>query len=66
MTTREMSVKAAFDQALEIESPDERQIWLERVYADRPDLQEKVEALLKSYDAAGSFVTVHGKELVHR
>ena len=38
-------VKSVFDQALEIESPVEREAYLNQVCAEAPDLRQKVEAL---------------------
>ncbi len=56
MPAGDLNVKTLFDQAMEIESHEERQVWLERVCADRSDLKEKVEGLLRSYEEAGSFL----------
>src|SRR5262249_27899862 len=45
-----------FDEALEIESADERKAYLDSVCAGCPDLRQKVEALLRAYTEAGSFL----------
>src|SRR5207244_4146105 len=50
------SVKTVFDQALDIKVPAERQVYLDRACAEAPDLRRKVEALLRAYDEAGSFM----------
>ena len=50
------NIKAIFDQALEISSPEERGAFLDRACADVPDLRPKVEALLRAFEEAGSFL----------
>src|SRR5439155_5380310 len=50
------NVKAVFDQALEISVLAEREAYLDRACADTPDLRQRVEALLRAYDDAGSFM----------
>ncbi len=50
------SVKAVFDQAVEIDSPAERHAYLDQACAESPDLRPKVEALLQAHDQAGSFL----------
>jgi serine/threonine protein kinase len=49
------SIKVIFGNALEIASPD-RQAYLDQVCAGQPDLRRKVEALLRAFDDAGSFM----------
>src|SRR5262249_11241042 len=56
MTQQSLSVKAIFDLALEISSPSERKAYLDQACAEAPDLRHKVEALLKAYKEAGSFL----------
>ncbi|MCI0742644.1 MAG: hypothetical protein L0Y72_26725 [Gemmataceae bacterium] len=56
MDQQAANVKAVFDHALEIESPADRQAYLEKTCADAPDLRQKVEALLRAYVQAGSFL----------
>src|SRR5262249_16749235 len=51
-----LRVKAVFDQALEIDSPVEREAYLKRVCADAPDIRRQVEALVRAYQEAGSFL----------
>ena len=51
-----VSVKAIFDQALEIVSPVERAAYLDQACAASPELRAKVEALLQAYADAGSFL----------
>ncbi len=50
------NVKVVFDQALEIYAPAERAAYLDRACANAPDLRQKVEALLRAYGDAGSFM----------
>lgn len=56
MDTRRISVKAVFDHAIEIESADDRRAYLDQACADDPDARQKVEALLRAYEEAGSFM----------
>jgi serine/threonine protein kinase len=56
MHARPVSIKAVFDRALEMESAVERAAYLDEACAAAPDLRPKVEALLKAYDEAGSFL----------
>src|SRR5205823_5749448 len=49
-------VKAIFDDALEIGSPGERAAYLDKACAAVPELRQKVEALLKAFAEAGSFL----------
>ncbi len=50
------NVKAVFDQALEIEGPAERADYLSRACAEAPEVRRQVEALLRAYAEAGSFL----------
>ncbi len=50
------SVRAVFDRALDIESAAERHAYLDAVCAAAPALRQKVAALLKAYEDAGSFL----------
>ncbi len=49
-----LTAKAVFDHAHEITAPDDRNAYLDQACADVPDLREKVVALLRAYDEAGS------------
>jgi tetratricopeptide (TPR) repeat protein/serine/threonine protein kinase len=51
-----VSVKAIFDHALELPSAAARQAYLDEVCGNDPALRQKVEALLKAHDEAGSFL----------
>jgi serine/threonine protein kinase/tetratricopeptide (TPR) repeat protein len=51
-----LTAKAVFDRAHEIDSPAERRAYLDAVCADAPALRARVEALLRAYDEAGSFL----------
>jgi serine/threonine protein kinase len=53
---QEPRAKAVFVQALEIASPTERSAFLDAACAVEPALRRKVEALLKAYEDAGSFL----------
>jgi serine/threonine protein kinase len=48
------TAKAIFDHAHEITAPADRNAYLDQACADAPDLREKVVALLRAYDEAGS------------
>jgi serine/threonine protein kinase/tetratricopeptide (TPR) repeat protein len=50
------TVKAIFDRAHEIASADERRAYVEHACAGHPELRQKVEALLRAHDEAGSFL----------
>jgi serine/threonine protein kinase/tetratricopeptide (TPR) repeat protein len=50
------SVKAIFDQAHEIGDPDKRRAFLDRACDGAPELRERVEALLRAFVDAGSFL----------
>ena len=50
------NVKTLFDHVLEIESLAERNAYLNEACAGTPELRQKVEALLKAYQDAGSFL----------
>jgi serine/threonine protein kinase len=49
-------VKAIFDRAVEIESPDERLHYLVRECGNDAELRERIDALLSAYEQAGSFL----------
>jgi tetratricopeptide (TPR) repeat protein len=50
-----VSARAVFDRAVEIEPAERRRAYLEDACAGSPGLKEKVEGLLRAYEAAGSF-----------
>ncbi len=50
------SVKAVFDRALDLASPAERAAYLDAACAGAPDVRLRVEALLRAYADAGSFL----------
>jgi serine/threonine protein kinase/tetratricopeptide (TPR) repeat protein len=49
-----ITARDVFDHAFEIESPQERQAYLDEVCADAPGIRRQVEALLEAYEQAGS------------
>jgi WD40 repeat protein/serine/threonine protein kinase len=51
---RLLTAKAVFDHAHEITAPADRNAYVDKACADAPDLREKVMALLRAYDKAGS------------
>ena len=51
-----LTAKAAFDRAHEITVPEERRAFLDEACGDRAELRQQVEALLRAYDDAGSFL----------
>src|SRR5262245_39570791 len=59
------TAKAVFDHAHEISSPDERKAYLDEACAGAPELRRKVEALLRAYDEAGSFLQKPAIPLPH-
>jgi WD40 repeat protein/serine/threonine protein kinase len=50
------SAREVFEHALEIESPAERECYLDSACADAPQLRQRVVGLLAAYHAAGSFL----------
>jgi len=56
MPSSEPSVKAVFDHVLEIDSPADRQAYLDAECIGAPEVRQKVEALLRAYADAGSFL----------
>src|SRR5262249_19055079 len=50
------SAKAIFDEAAEITDPAQRQVFLDRICADAPELRQQVDGLLRAHDEAGSFL----------
>src|SRR5947208_3486358 len=56
MNNSGLSAKAIFDHALEIPSPTQRQAYLDEACANAPELRQRVEALLRSYEELGSFL----------
>ena len=56
MDKQQLSVKAIFDRAVEIESLAERAAYLDGACAAAPEIRQKVEALLTAYQQAGSFL----------
>ena len=49
-------VKAVFDRALEIDVPAERQAYLNAIGSEYPEVRARVDALLRAYENAGSFL----------
>jgi serine/threonine protein kinase/WD40 repeat protein len=56
MATQAPSAKAIFENAVEIPSATERQAFLDRACAGSPELRIKVDALLRAYEEADSFL----------
>jgi serine/threonine protein kinase/tetratricopeptide (TPR) repeat protein len=56
-----ISAKSVFDHAVEIEDSSERLAYVEDACFGRPELQEKVKALLRAHVLAGSYLE-HGPE----
>lgn len=59
-------VKEIFDQALDVEDPNERQAWLEQVCADEPGVRRQVEVLLRALDNAGDFLVEPATTAIQR
>jgi serine/threonine protein kinase/formylglycine-generating enzyme required for sulfatase activity len=53
-----MNERVLFEAALEIAEPAARQAYLDQACADNPELRARVETLLQSHHAAGSFLEV--------
>ncbi len=53
-----MNERVIFDAALEIADPQARRAFIEKACAGKPEMLAGVAALLKSHDAAGSFLSV--------
>jgi serine/threonine protein kinase/WD40 repeat protein len=56
MPTPVPSAKAIFDQAVELPSSAERQAYLDEACAAAPEVRRRVEALLRAYEQAASFL----------
>jgi serine/threonine protein kinase/WD40 repeat protein len=56
MHTDQLSVKAIFDEAVEIEEAEARRAYLDRACGDNLDIRCKLDALLQAYVDAGSFL----------
>ena len=53
-----MNERVIFDAALEIADPQAQRAFIAKSCAGKPEMMAAVEALLKSHDAAGSFLNV--------
>jgi serine/threonine protein kinase len=53
-----MNERAIFEAALEFEDPAKRKAFIEKACADDSELRRRVESLLKSHEAAGSFLNI--------
>jgi serine/threonine protein kinase/tetratricopeptide (TPR) repeat protein len=51
-----VSAKSVFDHAVDIENSSDRVAYLEEACLGRPELREKVDALLRAHDLAGSYL----------
>jgi serine/threonine protein kinase/tetratricopeptide (TPR) repeat protein len=51
-----LTAKAVFDRAHEITAPEERHAYLDEACGDNAELRQRVEALLRAYEEAGSFL----------
>jgi serine/threonine protein kinase/WD40 repeat protein len=51
-----MDEKSIFIEALQRDNPDERAAYLDAACADQPELRQRIEALLRRHDDAGSFL----------
>jgi|GEM_PF-2698991 len=51
-----MDEKSIFIEALQRDDPDERAAYLDAACADQPELRQRIEALLRRHDDAGSFL----------
>ena len=56
MTAQSPSIRTLFEQALELQSPTERQVFLDEQCPQDPALRAEVEALLGAYSSAGEFL----------
>ena len=56
MQSEQRSVKAIFDEAVDLEGPEARKAYLDRVCAGETELRGKLDALLVAYLEAGSFL----------
>src|SRR4051794_33256738 len=56
MNAEKPSVKAIFDEAVEIEDPGARRSYLDRACTNDVELRRKLDALLQAYGDAGSFL----------
>ena len=59
-----MNERVIFDAALQIADPQARRTFVEKACAGRPEMLAAVESLLKSHDAAGSFLDIPAAEQI--
>ena len=59
-----MNERVIFDAALQISDPQARRAFVEKACAGNPEMLAAVESLLKSHDAAGSFLDIPAAEQV--
>ena len=59
-----MNERVIFDAALQIADPQARQAFIEKACAGKPEMLAAVESLLKSHDAAGSFLDIPAAEQI--
>ena len=63
MERQSPDLRAVFDQALEIDTPGEREAFLAAACADAPELLQQVEGLLRAHADAGSFLHTPAPDL---
>jgi hypothetical protein len=56
MAGQGVKVRAVFDRAVELDTPEERASYLEEACAGEPEVRREVEALLHALDCAGDFL----------
>ena len=66
MSASAPNVRSIFDSVIEIDSPAQRQAYLDAACAGQPEIRQKVDALLRSHDDPGSFLQVPPSAVIHQ
>ena len=59
MKTRKDRIEAIFGTAIELNSPEQRAVYLSRVCGDDRQLRSEVDELIQAYHKSGHFLTAH-------
>ena len=63
MDPRKQRIEAIFGAALELTTPEQREVYLARACGDDTALRLEIEQLIQAYDKAGSFLTANEEQL---
>ena len=57
MNARKQRIEALFEGAIDLDSPDQREVYLNKLCGDDANLQVEVMGLIRAYEKAGKFLT---------